>query len=166
MALFVWITPGEVHSDFKRRDNYTASRRVGKMHYWIAVSFNVLPAQRVSFDVLTTQRVYPWYSISDGFILPRDNQSPTDTPWVLMCDQHRFILLERSSLMDTIDHTRNETRQLRRPDDKLVTFPFPQYQTMWRQRMTTTTMTRGGGGDNRSEWQQQRWRRIRSRRQA
>ena len=79
MALFVGITPGEVHGGYKRRDDYTASRRAGTMHYCIAVSSDVLPAQRVSFDVLPTQRVYPRDSISDGFVLPRYNQSPMDT---------------------------------------------------------------------------------------
>ena len=59
MASFLRITPGEVHGDFKRRDDYTAYRRAGTMHYCIAVSFGVLPAQRVSFGVLPTQRVYP-----------------------------------------------------------------------------------------------------------
>ena len=59
MSLFVLITPGEVHGDFKQRDDYTASRCVGTMHCCITVSFDVLPAQRISFDMLTTQRVYP-----------------------------------------------------------------------------------------------------------
>ena len=59
MALFVRITPGEVHGVIKQRDDYTASRRAGSMHCCVAVGFNVLPAQRVSFDVLPTQRVYP-----------------------------------------------------------------------------------------------------------
>ena len=59
MALFVRITPGEVHGKIKRQDDYTASRRAGTMHCCVAVGFNVLPAQRVSFDVLPTQRVYP-----------------------------------------------------------------------------------------------------------
>ena len=125
MTSFVRISPGWVHGDFKRRDDYTASRRAGTMHYCIAVSFDVLPAHRVSFDVLPTQRVYPWDSISDGFVLPRDNQSLTDTRWVLMCDQHRFIVLERSSLMDTMDDMRDGTRRLRRSDDELVTPPPP-----------------------------------------
>ena len=59
MSLFVWITPGKVHGGHKQRDYYTASRRAGTMHYCIAVSLDVLPAQRVSLDVLPTQRVYP-----------------------------------------------------------------------------------------------------------
>ena len=96
MASFVRITPDEVHSEFKRRDDYTASRRAGAIHCCIVVSFNVLPAQRVSFDMLPTQRVYPWDCISGRFILPWDNQSPTDTRWVFMCDQHRFVIFERS----------------------------------------------------------------------
>ena len=57
MALFVRITSGEVHGEIKRRDDYTASQHAGTMHCCITVGFNVLPAQRVSFDVLTTQRV-------------------------------------------------------------------------------------------------------------
>ena len=96
MASFVRITPGEVHGESKRRDDYIASGRAGTMHCCIAVSFNVLPAQRVSFDVLPTQRVYLWDCISDGFVLPQDNQSLTDKRWVLMYHQHRFIILERS----------------------------------------------------------------------
>ena len=59
MALFVRITPVKVHGDHKQRDDYTAYRRAGKVHYCIAVSFDVLPAQTVSFYVLPTQRVYP-----------------------------------------------------------------------------------------------------------
>ena len=53
MASFVRINTGKVHGDFKRQDDYTAYRRAGTMHYFIAVSFDVLP------DVLPTQRVYP-----------------------------------------------------------------------------------------------------------
>ena len=78
MTSFVRITPDKVHGGYKQRDYYTASRRLGTMLYCIAVSFDVLPAHRVSFNVLPTQRVYPWASISDGFVLPQDNQSPTD----------------------------------------------------------------------------------------
>ena len=59
MSSFVRITPGEVHGEIKRRDDYTASRRAGKTLFCVAVGFNVLPAQRVSFDVLPTKRVYP-----------------------------------------------------------------------------------------------------------
>ena len=59
MASSVWITPGKVHGEIKRQDDYTASRRAGTMHFCVAVGFNVLPAQRVGFDVLPTQRVYP-----------------------------------------------------------------------------------------------------------
>ena len=59
MASFVRITPGKVHGEFKRQDDYTATWRAGTMHCCIAVSFDVLPSQRVSFDVLPTQRVYP-----------------------------------------------------------------------------------------------------------
>ena len=69
--------------------------RAGTMNCCITVSFNVLPEQRVSFNVLPTQRFYPWDWISDGFVLPRDSQSLTDTRWVLMCHQHRFIILKR-----------------------------------------------------------------------
>ena len=58
MALFVRITTGEVHGKIKRRDDYTASRRAGTMHCCVTVGFNVLPAQRVSFDLLPTQRYY------------------------------------------------------------------------------------------------------------
>ena len=47
MASFARITPGEVHGGCKRRHDYTASRRAGTMHYCIAVSLDVLPAQRV-----------------------------------------------------------------------------------------------------------------------
>ena len=95
-ASFVWITSGEFHGDFKRRDDYTASRRTVTMHCCIAVSFDVLPAQRVIVDVLPTQRVYPWDSISDRFVLLLDNQYPTDPRRVSMCDKHRLIILERS----------------------------------------------------------------------
>ena len=66
MASFVRITTGEVHGEIKRRDDYTASRRVGTMHCYVVVSFNVLPAQRVSFDVLPKQRVYSRDYISDA----------------------------------------------------------------------------------------------------
>ena len=96
MASFVRITPGEVHGESKRRDDCTASRRASTMHCCVAVSFNVLPAQRVSFDVLPAQRVHPWDCISDGFVLTRDNQSLTDSRWVSMCHQHRFIILKIS----------------------------------------------------------------------
>ena len=96
MASFFPITPGKVHGDFKLLDDYTASWRTGTIHCCIAVSFYVLPAQRVSFDVLPTQRVYLWDCISDGFVLLQDNQSPADARWVPMRDQHRFIILERS----------------------------------------------------------------------
>ena len=58
MASFVRITPGKVHGNHKRRDDYTASRRAGTVYYCIAVSFDVLPAQRASFGVLPTQSVY------------------------------------------------------------------------------------------------------------
>ena len=96
MASFVRITHGEVHGESKRRDDYTASRCASTMYCSVALSFNVLPAQRVSFNVLPTQSIYPWYCISDGFVLPQDNQSSTDTQWVLMFHQHRFIILDRS----------------------------------------------------------------------
>ena len=82
----------------QKRYDYTASRRAGTMHCCIAVSFNMLPSQRVSFNVLPTQRVYPWDCISNRFVLPQDNQSPTDTRWISMCDQHRFIILYISLL--------------------------------------------------------------------
>ena len=55
MASFFRITPGEVHGEFKRQDDYTPSRRAGTMHCCVAVSFDVLPAQRVIVDVLPTQ---------------------------------------------------------------------------------------------------------------
>ena len=58
MASFVRVTPGKVHGGHKQRDDYTASPRAGTMHYCIAVSFDVLPEQRVSFYVLPIQRVY------------------------------------------------------------------------------------------------------------
>ena len=96
LASFVWITAGKVQGESKRRDDYTASRRAGTMHCSVTVSFNMLLAQRVSFDVLPTQRVYPWDCISDGFVLLQDNQYTTDTWWVLMCHQHRLIILNRS----------------------------------------------------------------------
>ena len=96
MESFVWITPGKVHAKSKQRGGYTASRRVGTIHCCVTVSFNVLLAQRLSFDVLPTQRAHPWECISDGFVLPRDNQSPTDTQYVSLCHQHRFVVLERS----------------------------------------------------------------------
>ena len=162
MASFVRITHGKVHGGCKRRDDYTASKRAGTMHCCIAVSFDVLPSQRVSFDVLPTQRVYPWYCISDGFVLPRDNQSPTDTRWFLMCDQHRFIILEMSFLIDTMDHTRGGTRQLRRSNNELVTLSPPMLNIL------TTTYDdddERGGFDNRSERRRQR-RRIGRWRQA
>ena len=54
MASSFRITPGKVHGEVKQRDDYTASWRAGTMHCCITVGFNVLPAQRVSFDVLPT----------------------------------------------------------------------------------------------------------------
>ena len=111
MASFVRITPGKVYGGHRQRYYYAASWRAGTIHYCITVSFDVLPSQRVSFDVLPTQRVYPWYSISDGFVLPRNNQFLTDTRYVSMCDQYRFIILERSSPTDTMDHERDEAKQ-------------------------------------------------------
>ena len=54
MASFVRITRSEVHGKFKRRDDYTASLHADTMHCCIAVSFDLLPSQRLSFDVLPT----------------------------------------------------------------------------------------------------------------
>ena len=68
-----------------------------------------------------------------------------------MYEQNRFIILKRSSLMDTMNHTRDGTRQLQRSDDKLVTPPpapmFNDVTTMY----DNDDEDRGGGVDNRSE---------------